>query len=171
MACSNNKARSVHSKLCEVNYPYVRYAASTNVPATKQKNCTLDSSSVPDTQTLGYEANMDLISIDEFISFMPANAKFGTYCDLKKKTKGVHFCVDRGRRTVDGRRLSWLWIFPKGIVGAAHKVITDDPSFIWTKQDIVDAYRAANNPTLPMFTRHVDTYSELAITFCLPLPK
>jgi hypothetical protein len=94
-------------------------------------------------------------------------AKFGTYL---VRPKAGHFCVDQGRRTVDGRRLGWLWIFPDGKVGVSNKNIGDKPPMVWRKQDIIEAYRKADNVTLPMFTRHVETYSELAVTFCLPFP-
>lgn len=168
MTCNNVKERSVHSSLCDIHYPYSRIAPSSNVKATKQRDCTLRSTVPADSQNLGFEANMDLVSLDEFQRLILPTAKFGTYCMLKKSDKGAHFCVDRGRRTVDGRRLSWLWIFPRGDVRSVHKTMDDKPSFVWTKQQIIDAYLAADNPTLPMWTRHVDTYSELAITFCLP---
>jgi len=114
---------------------------------------------------------MDLISLQEFAACMTNNARFGSYVPMDIKSRGAHFCVDKARKTVEGRRLAWLWVYPDGVVRPAHKTLGDKPTVIWTKQDIIKAYRAANNATLPMFTRHVDTYSELAITFCLPYPK
>jgi hypothetical protein len=168
MTCSNSKDGAVHSKLCEVHYPYVRIAPSNDVIATRQRDCTLGSTKPPGSKILGFEAKMDLISIDEFIAFMPVTAKFGTYCNLSKRE---HFCVDNGRRTVDGRRLSWLWVFPNGDVRPSSKKMADKPTLIWTKDQIAKAYNDARNPTLPMWTRHVEIFSELAITFCLPAPK
>lgn len=176
MACSNVKTNAKHSRLCEIKYPYTLIADSNNVRATRFRNCTLNSVMVEDkevVQTLGYEANMDLISIGEFDALMGDNDKFGTYCGLpgQKHSKTAHFCVDKRRRTVDGRRLAWLWVFPNGKVHPVHKGMADKPTMLWTKQQIMQAYTQAKNETLPMFTRHVDTYSELAITFCLPFPK
>ena len=110
---------------------------------------------------------MDLVSLDEFMSLAPVNAKFGTY--LSGERTG-HFCVDKGRRTVDGRRLAWLWIFHNGIAGPSNRKLSDPPGLLWTKQDIINAYGQANDVTLPLFTRHVEIYPELAITFCLPYP-
>lgn len=170
MPCRNDKANARHSRLCEVNYPYTRVADSNLVRATHTKDCTLHPLMVPANkvdQQLSFEANMNLVSLSEFDALMDDNARFGTYCPRQKGTS-QHFCVDMGRKTVDGRRLSWLWVFPDGNIRPAHKVLAEKPSLIWTKQDIITAYRNANNKTLPMWTRHVDTYSELAITFCLP---
>ncbi len=172
MTCKNTKPGAKHSGLCNVTYPYTRIASSTDVPASHSKDCTLGGLMVPQkdvSQTLGYEASMDLINLDDLMKFIDDRAKFGTYCPLPTSKK-EHFCVDKGRRTVDGRRLSWLWIFADGQIRPAHKKMGDNPTMIWTKQQIIDAYRAANNPTLPMFTRHVDQHSELAITFCLARP-
>jgi hypothetical protein len=87
----------------------------------------------PIVQTLSFEASMDLISLSEFMTLAPVNAKFGTYAN---KQKGGHFCTDAGRRTVDGRRLAWLWIFGNGQPKGAHKNIPDPPALVWTKQDI-----------------------------------
>ncbi|OZG70152.1 hypothetical protein BTA51_27675 [Hahella sp. CCB-MM4] len=128
-------------------------------------------------QTLGYEANMDLINLDDLVNFVDNRARFGTYCPLPKtglmgrRNQNEHFCVDKGRRTVDGRRLAWLWIFPDGRVRPSNKNMGDNPTMVWTKQQIIDAYQAAGNPALPMFTRHVEIHAELAITFCLPYPS
>jgi hypothetical protein len=168
MNCKNKKSNAKHSRLCEIHYPYIRYADSTDVRASHRQDCTIGKTTVPlreVNQTLGYEANMHLISLQEFKACMTDSARFGTYV---KPTETTHFCVDRGRRTVDGRRLAWLWVYPDGVVTPAHKNMGDKPTMIWTKQDIINAYSAANNATLSMFTRHVDQYSELAITFCLP---
>ena len=180
MACKNDKSGSKHSRLCEIKYPYNRTAPSNDVSATRQRDCTVDVRMVPLSevnQTLGFEASMDLVSLSEFDALMGDNAKFGTYCDapksgglFSKKDQSAHFCVDKGRKTVDGRRLAWLWVYPDGVIRPAHKVMSDNPVFVWTKQQIIDAYKAAKNETLPMYTRHVDQHSELAITFCLPFP-
>jgi hypothetical protein len=166
MAC---KSKSDSHCLCEVNYPYRRIAASSEVKATKPGDCTIRErgSSGADNQTLAFESNMDMVSLAEFITGAPHAAVFGTYL---ARPKSGHFCVDKGRRTVDGRRLSWLWIFPTGRVGPSNKRMSAGPELVWTKRAIIDAYEAAHNETLPMFTRHVEIYSELAITFCLPLP-
>jgi len=169
MTCSR-PARTNCVQLCtQVNYPYRRIAASSGVTASKPRSCTLGGMKLdfPIEQTLSFEPNMDLISLNEFMTLVPVNAKFGTYVDKKK---GGHFCVDAARKTVDGRRLAWLWIFGNGQPMGAHKLIPDPPTLIWTKQNIIDAYNGAADATLPMFTRHVDTYPELAITFCLPYP-
>ena len=79
-------------------------------------------------------------------------------------TRDQHFCVDCGRKTVDGRRLSWLWVYPDGNVRPAHKK-GDKPNLIWTKKQIVDAYKDAANKTLPMWTRHIP-HGNLSITYC-----
>jgi len=154
--------------LCDVNYPYRRIAASATVNATKNSNCTIAAKNASPAlnQTLAFEASMDLISLNEFLA-IPPTATFGTYLS---GSKSGHFCVDKGRRTVDGRRLAWLWIFADGKPGKSNKKMSDPPELIWTKAEIVMAYKAANDVTLPMFTRHVEIYPELAITFCLPLP-
>ena len=79
------KTNAKHSRLCEIKYPYTLIAESNNVRATRFRNCTLNSVMVEDkevVQTLGYEANMDLISIGEFDALMGDNDKFGTYCGL-----------------------------------------------------------------------------------------
>ncbi|MDN3639488.1 hypothetical protein QWY82_11800 [Simiduia curdlanivorans] len=173
MTCSNTSGAAKHSGLCNVHYPYTRIAPNNDVRATHQRDCTLGKTMVPVQevdQSLGFEANMDLISLEDFIREMDDNAKLGTYCPAGKLGGRAHFCVDKGRRSVDGRRLAWLWVFPQGQVRPAHKVMSDNPTLIWTKQQIVDAYKSANNKTLPMWTRHVDQHSELAITFCLPFP-
>ncbi|AZZ92657.1 hypothetical protein EUZ85_18775 [Hahella sp. KA22] len=173
MTCKNEKQGAVHSGLCGVTYPCTRIASSTDIRASHQRDCSLGGGFVAlgDVhQTLGYEASMDLINLDDLIQFVDKRAKFGTYCNIPRSSGRAHFCVDKGRRTVEGRRLSWLWVFPDGNVRPAHKILTDNPTYVWTKQQIIDAYRAAKNPGLPMFTRHVDKHSELAITFCLPLP-
>jgi len=176
MACNNSKANAKHSRLCEIKYPYTRIADSNNVSATRKRNCTLDPLMVKDSdvaQTLGYEANMDLVSIGEFDKLMGDKDLFGTYCGMPgalQHSSKKHFCVDMGRRTVDGRRLAWLWVFPNGDVRPVHKTMSDKPTMLWTKKQIMDAYVKAGNETLPLFVRHVDTYSELAITFCLPFP-
>lgn len=108
---------------------------------------------------------MDLVDLDEFINFVPHNALFGSYINFGK---GGHFCVDQGRRNVDGRRLSWLWIFKDAKPDKSNKMMYGPPPAIWKKQDIIDAYTKENNLSLLMFTRHVEIYPELAITFCLP---
>ena len=171
MACSSNN----HDKhcLCEVNYPYRRIASSHIVDATRMSDCTIiyqdeRSKAKEINQKLGFEANMDLVDLDEFINFVPHNARFGSYINFGK---GGHFCVDHGRRTVDGRRLNWLWIFKDGKTGKSNKMMDGPPPAIWTKDNIIAAYTKANNPSLPMFTRHVEIYPELAITFCLPRPS
>jgi len=110
---------------------------------------------------------MDLVNLSDFMTNVPGTAKFGTY--LSGKRTG-HFCVDKGRRTVDARRLAWLWIFADGRARPSNKIFTDPPDLLWTKQDIINAYQQANDQTLPMFTRHVERFPELAITFCLPFP-
>lgn len=174
MPCKNTKGFAKHSRLCEVNYPCIRHASSANYKASHPQDCTLGKKMVPlgkVTQTLGYEAHMHLVSLQEFEALMTDKARFGTYIPHGKSGLGQHFCVDHGRRTVDGRRLAWLWVYPDGIIRPAHKIMDEKPTVIWTKQDIVNAYKAANDVTLPMFTRHVDQHSELAITFCLPYPK
>ncbi len=169
MACSSS-----HDKhcLCDVHYPYRRIASSNIVKANSFSSCTF----VPKdkrktlsgkTQDLGFEANMDLVDLDDFINFVPHDAKFGTYLNLKKDE---HFCVDQGRRTVDGRRLGWLWMFKDGKPAKSNKMMDGPPPAIWTKQDLIDAYTKENNLALPMFTRHVEIFPELAITFCLPAP-
>jgi hypothetical protein len=176
MTCKNNKPRMVHSRLCEVAYPHTRIALSNDFQAPHLRDCTRDRNWVAPgdvRQTLSYETNMDLVSPDELDQLMEARAVFGTYCDLSRprmSPKTPHFCVDAGRRTVDGRRLAWLWVFPDGQPKAVHK--TDDalPSAVWTKAQVLQAWRDAGNETLSLWTRHVDTYSELAITFCLPAP-
>mgnify|MGYP003683180577 FL=1 len=83
MTCRNDKAMMKHSRLCEINYPYTRFAESNNVMASHVRDCTRDQ----------------------------------------------HFCVDCGRKTVDGRRLSWLWVYPDGNVRPAHKK-GDKPNLI-----------------------------------------
>jgi hypothetical protein len=176
MTCKNDKGGAVHSGLCNVDYPHKRIG-STDVQASHLRDCSLDRGLIlagDVHQTLGYEANMDLISPQELDLLLGAKAKFGTYCDLKKSflaRKSPHFCVDSGRRTVDGRRLAWLWVFPDGEVKKAHKVLDDPPPSVWTKAEVLKAWRDAGNETLSMWTRHVDTFSELAITFCLPQPS
>lgn len=110
---------------------------------------------------------MDLVSPDELRDLLSDKAVFGTYCDVKKG----HFCVDMGRRTVDGRRLNWLWVFPDGKAKPSNKAFSDPPPLLWTRDQVLNAFRAANNETLSMWTRHVEKFSELAITFCLPLPR
>lgn len=112
---------------------------------------------------------MDLVSLAEFNNMVPSTVKFGTYLPSKPTTG--HFCVDKGRRTVDGRRLAWLWMYPDGNPRPPNKIITDPPTLVWTKAEIVAAYVAAKNEMLPMFTRHKEIYPELTVTFCLPLPK
>jgi len=181
MVCSNDKLDrhgrplGVHSALCDIDYPYRRYADSNDVLASHPRDCTLARTFVKSRDVnlrLGFEANMTLVSRDELAS-MDDQTRFGTYCDLKLGKRipaDAHFCVDAGRRTVDGRRLAWLWVFPDGRPRRAHKVLEDPPSLVWTKAEILAAWDSANNPTLATFTRHVDTFSELAITFCLPLP-
>ena len=52
----------------------------------------------------------------------------------------------------------------------AHKVLDDLPTAVWTKAQVLQAWKDAGNETLSMWTRHVDAFSELAITFCLPAP-
>jgi hypothetical protein len=108
------------------------------------------------------------VSKAEFTALMDDTVVFGSYCP--KFGRRQHFCVDQGRRTVDGRRLAWLWVFPDGAAKKAHKKLDDAPAALWNKKQILDAWKAANDATLPVFTRHVDTYSELAVTFCLPPP-
>lgn len=175
MTCRNDKAMMKHSRLCEISYPYTRFAESNNVMASHVRDCTRDQHFVDTTevrQSLGFEASMDLVSLGEFCALMDDGARFGSYCMLPQSgvhSKHAHFCVDCGRKTVDGRRLSWLWVYPDGNVRPAHKK-GDKPNLIWTKKQIVDAYKLAANKTLPMWTRHVDQYSELAISFCLPFP-
>ncbi len=169
MVCSRRMG-GVHSPLCNIDYPYTRFAMTNDVRATHPRDCTWPRAFTHPEEVrgiLGFEANMTLVSMDEFEDSMSAHARFGTYCPPFKKDKTSHFCVDQGRRTVDGRRLAWLWIFPDGRPGPAHKGM-GVPTALWTKQDILDAWNAAHNPTLPVFTRHVEIYSELAITFCLP---
>ncbi|TQV74162.1 hypothetical protein FKG94_16260 [Exilibacterium tricleocarpae] len=103
---------------------------------------------------------------------MDNQTTFGTYSARTQVEthNNPHFCVDFGRRTVDGKHLSWLWVFPLGKVGQVNKVLVEEPTYIWTKQHIITAYNEAGNPDLVMWTRHVEKYSELAITFCLPFP-
>ncbi len=120
-------------------------------------------------QTLGYEENMDLVNLEEFSTKLGEKATFGTYCD--RKAMGKHFCVDYGRRTVTGGRLGWLWVFPDGVAKPSSKKMSDPPPLVWTRAEIIAAWKAAKNPTLAVFTRHVEIFSELAITFCLPAPK
>jgi hypothetical protein len=171
MVCQSKSAQHC---LCGINYPYRRIApASDNgqVRATQRSGCTLSgsvSTPAPD-QTLGFEANMDLVSLSEFLTIVPATAKFGTYLE---RPKSGHFCVDKGRRTVDGRRLSWLWIFPDGEARPSNKLFITQglaPQLVWTKAAIQAAYPDESG-ALPIFTRHKEIYSELAITFCLPFP-
>lgn len=166
MVCSSIHDGETHCFCREVTYPYRREAISSQVQATRLSDCTMKSGRAED-QKLGFEKNMDLISFDEFIKYAPDNAVFGTYAKIAKLK---HFCVDEGRRTVDGRRLSWLWIFKDGKPSKSNKKIDEPPNLIWSKQDIATAYLAAGNNLLPMFTRHVEIFPELAITFCLKVP-
>ena len=95
MACSNVKTNAKHSRLCEIKYPYTLIAESNNVRATRFRNCTLNSVMVEDkevVQTLGYEANMDLISIGEFDALMGDNDKFGNYCGLPVQKHQGELC-------------------------------------------------------------------------------
>ncbi|GLS27708.1 hypothetical protein [Marinibactrum halimedae] len=175
MACSPSARNPRHSGLCNIHYPCTRVAPSGDFPATNFRDCTQGGLYVPGrdiNQTLGYENNMDMLSLQEFISFVSNQAKFGSYVSGRsgRTRRNEHFCVDKGRRTVDGRRLAWLWVYPDGVPRGSSKLLPDPPSCVWTKQQIIDAYRAANNPALPMFTRHKEIHSELAITFCLPYP-
>lgn len=163
MVCSSKHMRDTHCFCTEVTYPYRREALSNEVQATRLSNCTINPGRGQD-QKLSFEKNMDLINLDDFRTYVPDAAVFGTYCNMGKSN---HFCVDKGRRTVDGRRLSWLWIFKNGKPGGSNKNNTDPPKLIWTKKNIMDAYAAAGDNMLPMFTRHVELYPELAITFCL----
>lgn len=110
---------------------------------------------------------MDLIDIEEF-GLLSERTVFGTY--LNRPSAG-HFCVNHGRRTVDGRRLSWLWIFPGGAARSSNNAMPSPPPLVWTRQEILAAYAAAQDNMLPMFTRHVEKYAELAITFCLEFPR
>lgn len=167
MVCSSIHIRDTHCFCKEVTYPYRREAVSNEVQATRLSNCTMKLGRA-EAQKLGFEKNMDLISLEEFSKYAPDTAVFGTYSNM---AKSEHFCVDKGRRTVDGRRLSWLWLFKDGKPGKSNKMIDEPPKLIWSKQDIIDAYSAAGNNMLPMFTLHVEIYPELAITFCLKVPS
>ena len=41
---------------------------------------------------------------------------------------------------------------------------------LWTRDQVVDAWKATKNQTLPVFTRHVATFSELASRSASPSP-
>lgn len=166
MACAK-KGGTIHSGLCDINYPHKLVGGKKEINATKKRDCTLDKGFAKEVRTvLGYEEDMDLVSPLELARLDPKTV-FGTYCQVQKG----HFCVDFGRRTVDGRRLGWLWVFPDGKAKPSNKMFAEPPPLVWSIDEILDAFQKAGNDTLSMWTRHEEKYSELAITFCLPLPK
>jgi hypothetical protein len=171
MTCSSTKPGAAHSWLCAVKYPHKRTAASSDYKASKASDCTIGAW-VPKgdvRQTLGYEENMDLVNLEEFLDKAGDKATFGTY--PPKDGVGKHFCCDWGRRTVDGKRLSWLWVFPDGKAKSSNKQMPP-PDLIWTRKQIADAWNATKEPKVTAaWTRHVEIFSELAIPFCLPKPK
>lgn len=168
MQCQNKKSTAQHSGLCNISELYKQTSSQPQVRATNASDCTLGSK-VTSEQSLSPENNMHQLSLDAFDQFVDAQTVFGTYFS-GLPSKGVHVCVDAGRRTVNGLRLSWLWVYPGGRVGPSNKKIGALPTATWTKQDIILAHETCNKTTLPLWTRHAETYSELAISVCLPFP-
>jgi hypothetical protein len=171
--------------LCSVDYPY-KVIGKTEIQAVcPTGDCTRGKrlfKSNPYSQVLGYEDKMTLISRDELSALIPPATIFasGVRVEFMEKTTALrayqdepHFCVDGGRRTVDGHRLQWMWIYKDG-VPAADKKLGITSNCFWSKAEVLGAWDAALvDRTVPLaaFTRHTELLSELAITFCLPFPE